>query len=325
MMAKVHMMIGIPGSGKTTKAKEIAEKEKAIWISSDEIRKELFGDESDQKNHPKVFLEVEKRMLKALELGKDVIYDATNLSRKRRMHILTTTLREYDVVGQVLLTPIDVCMVRDENRGRLVGERKIKKMYKNFQFPFRWEGFREMQYYSQSETLKCQKEELELLMSPKNYEDFYQKLFLLSDEFRKVWEMPQDSTYHSFSVSRHIFHVYLNTLKNYDGEKKLSMMYAALFHDLGKGTCKSFVNHKGEISRYANFLGHENVSSIIAYHYLTNLKYEKEFILEVVELISLHMLPKRTSEKKLEQIIGWIGKSRYEDLMKFNDYDNAAK
>ena len=48
-------MCGLPASGKTTKAKEIVAEEGAEYVSSDEIRKELYGDESDQTNPNKVF------------------------------------------------------------------------------------------------------------------------------------------------------------------------------------------------------------------------------------------------------------------------------
>lgn len=60
-MNKFYMMIGLPASGKSTIAKEIAKSEDAIIVSSDEIRKE-FGDVNDQSQNAKVFKEVEKRL-----------------------------------------------------------------------------------------------------------------------------------------------------------------------------------------------------------------------------------------------------------------------
>ena len=60
-MIKLYMMIGLPASGKSTIAKEIAKSEDAIIVSSDEIRRE-FGDVNDQSQNEKVFEEVEKRL-----------------------------------------------------------------------------------------------------------------------------------------------------------------------------------------------------------------------------------------------------------------------
>lgn len=60
-MIKFYMMIGLPASGKSTIAKEIAKSEDAVIVSSDEIRRE-FGDVNDQSQNVKVFEEVEKRL-----------------------------------------------------------------------------------------------------------------------------------------------------------------------------------------------------------------------------------------------------------------------
>lgn len=60
-MVKFYMMIGLPASGKSTIAKEIAESEDAVIVSSDEIRKE-FGDVNDQSQNARVFEEAERRL-----------------------------------------------------------------------------------------------------------------------------------------------------------------------------------------------------------------------------------------------------------------------
>ena len=43
-MTKVYMLVSIPCSGKSSFVKE----QNGIWISSDKIREELYGDESVQ-------------------------------------------------------------------------------------------------------------------------------------------------------------------------------------------------------------------------------------------------------------------------------------
>ena len=42
-MATVYMMVGIPGAGKTTYAKEVLSH--CVYLGTDAIRKELFGKE----------------------------------------------------------------------------------------------------------------------------------------------------------------------------------------------------------------------------------------------------------------------------------------
>lgn len=81
-------MVGIPGSGKTIKAVELAKEHNAILLSSDAIRAELTGDSSDQTVNDKVFELMFKRTVVALAEGKSVVYDATNINYKRRKGLL---------------------------------------------------------------------------------------------------------------------------------------------------------------------------------------------------------------------------------------------
>ena len=50
------MLIGLPGSGKSTYAKSLLDSEgKVKYCSSDEVRKQLYGDENIQCNPQTVF------------------------------------------------------------------------------------------------------------------------------------------------------------------------------------------------------------------------------------------------------------------------------
>lgn len=119
-MSDVYIMIGIPGSGKSTYIKKhfnIDDEHVAI-VSPDEIRKEFYGDISIQGNGDEVFSEAYKRMYKAMVADKTVIFDATNaasLSRKK----LIKTLKTYGynkIYGIYMNTPFEVCQERNKNR-----------------------------------------------------------------------------------------------------------------------------------------------------------------------------------------------------------------
>ena len=72
-------MIGVQGSGKSTWARENAERLGAAVIASDEIRNELEAlgiDATDEGD--RVFAEVEARMDALLAQGRDVMVDATH-------------------------------------------------------------------------------------------------------------------------------------------------------------------------------------------------------------------------------------------------------
>lgn len=81
------MMVGIPGSGKSSWIAK-NKPENAIIVSPDDIRRELSGNVSDQTQNAKVWYLVKERTIAALKAGKDVILDATNVASKSRKRFL---------------------------------------------------------------------------------------------------------------------------------------------------------------------------------------------------------------------------------------------
>ena len=144
-MSKFFMTIGLPGSGKSTWLESNKEKLNFIIHSSDEIRAEL-GDVNDQSQNELVFNILHKRIKEDLLNGKNVAYDATNLSRKRRTHFLQNELRDISCEKICILfaTPYECCLKNNENRERKVPESVIKRMIKNFEIPCKQEGWDEI-------------------------------------------------------------------------------------------------------------------------------------------------------------------------------------
>ena len=146
-MPFLYMLIGLPASGKTSFAKQYSA-DNVIHISSDAIRKELYGSEEVQDNPNKVFSIMFHRTIDNLLKGNNVIYDATNISRKYRMAFLRdldAALGDFTskvtIIGVVFAVPINVCLDRNLARSRSVPEDVIYRMYRNFQVPSVYEGF----------------------------------------------------------------------------------------------------------------------------------------------------------------------------------------
>jgi predicted kinase len=81
------MLVGIPGSGKTTWAKKYVFQCDASFtiVSSDEVRTQLTGDLNDQSRNEEVWEIVFEHVRSALHNKRNVILDATNtLTDKRR-------------------------------------------------------------------------------------------------------------------------------------------------------------------------------------------------------------------------------------------------
>ena len=128
-----HFLIGLPASGKSTFAEQLAKlgTEYTI-ISTDQIRGELFGDESIQGN----WLDIEKvalaRIKAADESGNVAIYDATNVKREYRLDFLgkvnKITGKSLQWMAWQLDTPLEICQRRNQERARQVPPEVIDSM-----------------------------------------------------------------------------------------------------------------------------------------------------------------------------------------------------
>ena len=87
-MSSFIMMIGLPGSGKSTIAQAYSEGYGYEVVSSDAIREELYGDAAIQGDPQKVFKVFHQRIEEVLKAGNNCIADATNLKRKNRISML---------------------------------------------------------------------------------------------------------------------------------------------------------------------------------------------------------------------------------------------
>lgn len=235
---KLIMLVGIPGSGKSTYAKDYIKKNPdTLHLSSDKIREELWGSESVQGDPNEVFSLMQSRAVEALKKGTDVIYDATNINRKDRAHIIDICPKFAKIEARIIWAPIETCIRRDAGRKRTVGKSVIDMMLKRFQPPFYDEGF----------------DNIKIILP----EDFN------STEYRKrvqeKMHIPHDNPHHTLGVWEHCLAAYKYARDDVD------ILMAALFHDIGKPYVKSFKDTKGNVSETAHYYSHDNVGAWMVY------------------------------------------------------------
>ena len=254
---KLILLVGIPGSGKTTYAKKyISESSKmTVHLSSDSIRYELYGDESIQGNPADVFTLMQKRAVAALNEGYDVIYDATNITRKDRASIIGMCPKFARIKCRIIWAPIEECIKRDSERKRTVGKEVIDKMLKRFQAPFYDEGMDEIE-----------------IVRPDNFDTF-----TYSEQCWNAMQIPHDNPHHTVGVHDHCLQAF-----RYLGGHVDSMGVAAITHDCGKPYTKSFTDSKGNVCEYAHYYQHQCVGAWMSYGFGETTPY-------VAWLISTHM------------------------------------
>lgn len=154
----IYFLVGLPASGKSTYAQQMASSER-IHLSSDLIRKELYGDESIQGNGKEIFQFMEERTRQAINNGYDVIYDATNLRRRDRVKFCKKFPK---VTKFCLVFPFDITqsIEWDNQRERHVGEKVIRKMANSYTPPDFDEGWISI-FYIQPEVKKVQKSQVD--------------------------------------------------------------------------------------------------------------------------------------------------------------------
>lgn len=128
-----HLLIGPPGSGKSTFADYLClHLSDAVIIATDDIRRLLYGDPRHQGAWPKIETEVLGQIRRSLQQGATIIYDATNAQRHHRIQFLrkAALLTPESWIGWHIVTDIETCKSWNERRDRRVPEAVIEQMYR---------------------------------------------------------------------------------------------------------------------------------------------------------------------------------------------------
>lgn len=295
-MSELNVMVGIPASGKDYYIKT-HKKFDDVVVSSDEIRKELYGDENIQGDPNEVFSIVLKRVKEGLQKDKTVWYNATNVTRKSRHAGLDIGMRYADRVrAYIMATPVEQCIYNDERRNKKVGADVIKSFLCRFMIPMKEEGFTDIYIIR----------------------NFPQKNFdsCKNDILEEMRGFSQISKYHTEDLYTHS----VNVFRQAKSVENRFVRLCCLFHDYGKLFTRT-VDDEGN----THFYSHENVGTyrlLTDYHYLCT----DEDLLKGLFVVNYHMLPHkwRESEKAKLQFERQYGREKTEFLETFRKWDLNA-
>ena len=255
---KLILLCGIPGAGKTYYAKEYAKTHNnTIHLSPDSIRFELYGDECTQDNPVDVFTLMQKMATEALSHGQNVIYDATNMTRKDRASIITACPRYVQIEAHVVWAPIETCIKRDISRERAAGRDIIDKMLKRFQAPYFDEGFDDIK-----------------IIKPNGFDEG-----IYTKECIDNMKISHDNPHHTLSVYDHCIET-----SRIISDASHDLYYAAMIHDVGKPYVKAFLDSKGNPCETAHYYQHQCVGAWMSYGF-------PFATVEIAWLVSSHMEP----------------------------------
>lgn len=151
-MNKIIVMVGAPGSGKSTWVKKYNLPHPCVTILSSDALRAVFGkDENDQTVSAKVFQYMEIEADSLVRNGNTVLIDATNMHRKARKPWVDLA-KKYGVVleAYVFIVDKDILIERNKKRGaaggRDVPADVIDRMLTNYVAPSQEEGFDAVHY-----------------------------------------------------------------------------------------------------------------------------------------------------------------------------------
>lgn len=138
---KLILLCGIPGSGKSTFSKMYEPLKHHLVLSSDDIRKELWGDESEQSGNHEVFKLLYKRMYYAICNGITVVFDATNVTLKDRKKAIKACPKGVEKWCIYIVPNVEKAKENNKKRERIIPENVIERMARQFVVPTHDEGF----------------------------------------------------------------------------------------------------------------------------------------------------------------------------------------
>jgi predicted kinase len=298
VIPKLYMMVGIVSSGKSSEALNISKQDNAIIHSSDELRKIMFGDVNEVNKNSELFQELHKRIKLDLSKGRNVVYDATNISWKRRRAFLNELRKiECKKIAVIVATPYDECVERNKNRERSVPEYVIRRMYLNFYVPQLYEGF----------------DEIRIKYNTKKFFDTY-TLFNGENGLNKI---DQETPYHTLTIGQHCIKC-SQICEELIEDARVNM--AALYHDIGK----RFVKEYNEEKKYCTYYQHHLVSAYDSMFYLRFFKTDD--LLQILNYIQWHMQPFfLKQEKSVRKFVNLVGQDFYDKLLILHEADKLAK
>lgn len=312
-MKGLIMMVGPALSGKSTTARKFEEGYKAVIVSSDSIREEIYGDESIQGNPQEVFELAHSRVMNSLQKNELVVFDATNVSAKHRMGLLGKLPACVERTAMVHVVAPHVLLARNKLRERKVPGDVIWRQIRRFEYP----------------TLGEQFDAIYPFVDSHNVLDIDQIL-------DSMFKFDQDNLHHRFSLGEHSYRAaeYMATVS-----KNHNLIMAALLHDVGKLYTKTYKNHKGEPTEGAHYYSHGNVSGYLSQLIKHDLPKEqlKKYPLAahlsqkiinweyVAKLTNYHMQPYFSkTEKSINRWKRRLGADLWEDLLLLHEADKFA-
>lgn len=158
-MAKLYMLRGLPGCGKSTRAFEMLSSTTRPMkrINNDDLRAMIDGGKWSKTNEVSIRLVREKMIHEFLGRNYDVIVDNLNLRPQDEAtyrQLAATNNAQFEVLDMTDV-PLHVCVARDRQRAKPVGEKVIWKWWEQYIKPTQKQTWEDQTDLTRLDTIIC--------------------------------------------------------------------------------------------------------------------------------------------------------------------------
>lgn len=294
-MNEFIMMVGLPRSGKSTKATEYASKDYTV-VSVLRAKKRLREICDDTRKPYEV---CEEMISDAISRGENVVYDSDNLNARIRERILSTIPSTYKKICIFVATSVEDCIFRSNKRDPEIHKKFVDRAMTMIDIPYYFEGWDEIRVELGRECGVTPDGLVNSLMG-----------------------ISQESKNHKMGLGEHCVSAYQYAKTH--GYNHF-VRYAALLHDVGKPETKSYLNKDGNGDGKAHYYNHQNVGSYKSLF----LDYPEDMtiddILHVCALIGYHMVPYTFGKKGRDRAKERFGEDFFNEIMSLHECDIRAR
>ena len=135
-MAKMYLMCGLSGAGKTTFAKKLAEKYNLIYLSIDDFYKEYGNGQYDEDSGFKVWIEFFKAIHTCEKYRANILIDTNAPTFVKRQQFIDwfPSFDEYNLI-YIAIDDEELRKKNNASRGRVVPVDEMKRMRMEFEEP----------------------------------------------------------------------------------------------------------------------------------------------------------------------------------------------
>lgn len=326
-MTRVYVMVGVAGSGKSTYVKEEIEgNNKAIRLSSDYIREAIPEIKDDNSE---VFRVMNNALKMHIKDGyfKDIYYDATNITRKRRRALyrnIKSWNKEAEVIIVFFSVPYFEVLKRNNKRKKeeRVPENVTLRMHRQLQVPRAGVDCDEIIVKG----IPIFEEVSEVVEAPTRVENIFNNMNHSNKSRHWVAELGLSNTEHNSKW--HVEDIFTHINMCIENSYNDTLKQIALFHDLGKGICK-----ETKEDGYSSYFSHADVGAHYYLNYIGLTKYFGRTIpdheLDKIEATRQHMLfhneigRKNKDNNRLNERVMSLGKefAKIDGMSKISEED----